>query len=254
MQPFYEHRVLLVAMETLSWSGPAWDRVRSSALDEELDEYRLLAYLQRIDAHYKERKLYPYLDELRIRVDQLTELRKRAETLEAGMAKDVIGLDLRRNEVLRRPVDTSQLEQVHASMERALRELRRSMELGGELREELNHSIRCSPIGILPIGTREGWILLRQRNEALAYSYALPLVRTVDANVAHGQLRTHYFSTWTLGIGCTYEQIKAELVRLGPFPNPATFVFESDISLPRIETFMPLAKQLVYELLAGPLA
>jgi hypothetical protein len=66
-------------------------------------------------------------------------------------------------------------------------------------------------------------------------------------------LRTHYFSTWTLGLGQTYGHIKAELIRLGPLPNPATFVFESDISLPRIETFMPLAKQLVYELVAGSL-
>lgn len=241
-------------METLSWSGPEWDRVRSSALDEELDKYRLLAYLQRIDAHYKERKLYPYLDELHLRVHQLTELRKRAETLEAGMAGEALGLDLRRSTILRRSPNGSQLEQVHASTERALRELRRSMELGGELREELNQSIRCSPIGILPIGTREGWILLRQGNEAWAYSYVLPLVRTADPNCTHGQLRTRYFSTWTLGLARTYEQIKAELVRIGPFPNPAAFVFESDISLPRIETFMPLAKQLVYELVAGPLA
>jgi hypothetical protein len=253
MQPFYEHRVLPDTMETLSWSGPSWDRIRSSPLDDELDEYRLLAYLQRIDAHYKERKLYPYLDELRTRVDQLTELRKRAEALEAGMAGEIVGLDLKRNELLRRAADRSQLEGVHASMERALRELRRSEELGGELREELNHGIRCSPIGILPIGTREGWILLRQGNEAWAYSYALPLVRKVGAQSAHGRLRTHYFSTWTLGLGQTYGHIKAELIRLGPLPNPATFVFESDISLPRIETFMPLAKQLVYELVAGSL-
>ncbi len=240
-------------METLNWSGPVWDCVRSSTLDDELDEYRLMAYLQRIDAHYKERKLYPYLDELRIRVGQLTELRKRAEILEAGMAGEILGLDLRRNEVLRLPADRSQLMEVHASMDRALRELRRSMDLGGELRDELNHGIRCSPIGILPIGTREGWILLRQGNEAWAYSYALPLVRNVDPELVHGQLRTRYFSTWNLGLGRTYEQIKAELVRIGPFPNPATFVFESDISLPRIETFMPLAKQLVYGFVAGTL-
>lgn len=241
-------------METLSWSGPEWDRVRLTALDEELEEYRLLAYLQRIDDHYKERKLYPYLDELHLRVRQLSELRKRAEVLEAGMAGEAIGLDLQHNEILRRPADRSQLLEVHASMERALRELRKSMELGGALREELKHGIRCSPIGILPIGAREGWILLRQGNEAWAYSYALPLVRMADPTIVQGQLRTRYFSTWTVGLGRTYEQIKAELVRVGPFPNPATFVFESDISLPRIETFMPLAKQLVYGFVAGTLA
>jgi hypothetical protein len=254
MQPFYEHHVLPDAMETLSWSGPAWDRIRLTALDEELDEYRLLAYLQRVDAHYREHKLYPYLDELHLRIGQLTELRKRTEALEAGIVGDLTGLDLRRMELLRKPVDRPQLQEVRLSIGRALRELRRSMEKGSELREELNEGIHYAPIGVLPLGTREGWLLLRQGNKAWAYSYAIPLVHGGTASAGHARMRTHFCTSWTLGIGRSYEQIKAELIRLGPLPNPATFVFESDATLPRIETFMPLAKQLVYEFIAGTAA
>ena len=39
-------------MEPLSWSGAPADRILTTALDEELEEYRLLAYLQRVEAQY----------------------------------------------------------------------------------------------------------------------------------------------------------------------------------------------------------
>jgi hypothetical protein len=55
-------------------------------------------------------------------------------------------------------------------------------------------------------------------------------------------------ATFPIGLAHTYAQIKAGLVRtFRAQPNPATFAFETDIVLPHIETFMPLAKQLVYE-------
>jgi hypothetical protein len=34
-------------------------------------------------------------------------------------------------------------------------------------------------------------------------------------------------------------------------PNPAVFAFVSDITLPRVETYMPLAKRWVYELIVS---
>jgi len=125
------------------------------------------------------------------------------------------------------------------------------MERGRELRDELHARIRFEPVGVVPLGAREGWLLLRQQNEALVYSYSLPIIQEFQPPDLHRHVRTHYFATWTVGLSCTYEHIKAELARKGPLPNPATFVFEADISLPRIETFLPLAKRIAYELVSG---
>ena len=111
--------------------------------------------------------------------------------------------------------------------------------------------IKRSSVGVVPLGAREGWLLLRQQNEALVYSYSLPIIQEFQPPDLHRHVRTHYFATWTVGLSCTYEHIKAELARKGPLPNPATFVFEADISLPRIETFLPLAKRIAYELVSG---
>ena len=239
-------------MEPLSWTGPRDGRIITSTLDEELEEYRLLAYLQRVDSQYREHKLYPWLDELFRRIGQLRGLAKEAGELGARMAPEVIGLDLVRHELVRRPLATdAPWTQVQQALERTLPALITARERGEELREEFHGRIHVEPVGIVPLDAREGWLLLRERNAALIYAYSLPLVREVDPPDSHRHVRTRYFATWTLSLSNTYEHIKTRLARTGPLPNPATFAFETDIGLPRIETFLPLAKRITYELVGG---
>lgn len=239
-------------MEPLSWSGPSTERILTATLDGELEEYRLLAYLQRVDAHYRERKLYPYLDELRSHIEQLRAIGKRADELEAKLVRDVIGLDLARGELLRKlPEGPLEWNKVLGALKRTVPPLLAAVERGSDLRDELSSRIRFEPIGVVPLGVREGWLLLRQNNETMVYAYSVPLVVGMGAEPLHRRIRTRFFTTCTISLTTTYEHIKAELVRQGPLPNPATFAFESDISLPRIETFLPLAKQMVYEVVAG---
>lgn len=236
-------------MRTVGWSGPSDEAIWTAALDAELEEYRLLAYLQRVDADYREHKLYPHLDELRQRVAQLHLLRARCAELLERTARDVVGIDLGQGTLKRAPV---QLDAVHRAMEAsitlAMPALEQAFERGSGLREELSGKVRCTPVGVMPLATRMGYLLLRQGREALVYEYALLFLRGVDEHTHFHSVRTRYVCTCTVDLAHTYEHIKADLVRSSwTSPNPATFAFESDIRLPRIETFMPLAKQLVYE-------
>lgn len=238
-------------MEPLSWSGLPTERILHGSLDAELEKYRLLAYLQRVDKQYRELKLYPCLDDLQARVGQLRGLLGRAQELGSGFAGELEGFDVQRGALLRKPPAQPGWDAVLESLERALPQLHAALERGDGLREELHRKIRFAPVGVVPLDAREGWLLLRQQHEALVYSYSLPLVRKLSPEGAHGQVRTRYLATWTVGLSTSYGHIKAELVRTGPMPNPATFVFESDYSLPRIETFLPLAKRIAYELVSA---
>lgn len=243
---------LYTAMEALNWTGPAPRSFVTATLDDELERYRLLAYLQRVDSSYRDHKLYPWLDELVLRVAQLFELRKQAGRIRDHLTGDVVGLDLMRQRLIRQVADTpAYWALVERSIARVLPALQQARERGEELREELSGHIQVESIGLIPLDLHEGWLLLRQHDRALVYAYSLPLVREPAAPQKHRHIRTRYHATWTLDLGTTYEHIKAELVRSGPLPNPATFAFESDISLPRIETFLPLAKQITYELVSA---
>lgn len=251
VQPFYEHCVFLLVMEPLSWSGLPAERILRGTLDAELEQYHLLAYLQRVDKLYRELKLYPCLDDLEARVAQLRTLLDKARGLEAGFTGELEGFDVQRGMLLRKPPGAAGWDVVLESLERALPQLRAALERGDELREDLYRKIRFAPVSVVPLDAREGWLLLRQQQEALVYSYSLPMVRKLSPEGVHGQVRTRYLATWTVGLSTGYGHIKAELVRSGPLPNPATFVFESDYSLPRIETFLPLAKRIAYELVSA---
>lgn len=239
-------------MEPLGWSGPDASGILAPVLDAELQEYRLLAYMQRVDAQFNARKLYPWLEEVRDRAAQLHELRRRTDAMDLLMPGDLYGLDLAHAKLLRKPPVAGTMAEVRTSVDRALLELGPALVRGMGLRDECHAKIHCEPVGLLPLGAQEGWLLLRQGKEALAYAYTVPAVRGMDeAIIAHHAIRTRYCSTFTVGLGNGYGQIKAELVRNGPLPNPAVFVFESSIDLPRIETFLPLAKQIAYDWAVG---
>lgn len=215
--------------------------------DAEADMYRLLAYVQRIDGHYRERKLYPYLDELRDRLDQLNELRCRRDELATSMPRDITGVDLRKGGLVRAALGEDDLfRAIDTMMARNLPELSNALERGVDLRAELAATIRLEPVGLLPLYTREGYLIIRHGRAARAYAYALTLPAL--AAQPHQTLRTRYVADYTIGITCTYGHVKADLMRNhADLPNPAVFAFSSDVSLPTIETFVPLAKRMFYE-------
>jgi hypothetical protein len=62
-------------------------------------------------------------------------------------------------------------------------------------------------------------------------------------------MRTAYVADYTLGISWQYDHVKADLVRQRPdLPNPAVFAFTTDVHMPAIETFVPLAKSIALDL------
>lgn len=225
-------------------------------VDREAEHYRLLAYMQRVDLHYRERKLYPCLDELHDRFEQLSELQRRRDALAMTMPREITGIDLRKGELVRAAVPEDELlRAVDTMISSGLPELHNALERGVELRARLSAGIRMEPVGLLPLHVREGYILLHQGREARVYNYTLILPAIVPGVPAHHVLRTRYVADYPIGITCTYEQVKADLVRSHAYlPNPAVFALTSDTPLPAIETFVPLAKQLVYELVSAKAA
>ncbi len=217
------------------------------ALDLELKQYTLLAYLQRVQGRFREHKLYPHLLELRAHLDTLTELRRRKEALAGEMGGGLLGFDPHTGNALHeRPVDDAHLGVIDAVIDFALPGLRRMWTEGSDLRQDLAGRIRLIPVGLQPLNPAEGWLLLRQQREARVYAYTIPLVHPAAITSGHQHVITRFVATYTLGISCTYEHIRTELHSARGAPAvPATYAFEAEGDLPHIETFMPLAKELV---------
>jgi hypothetical protein len=232
----------------MSATGLPRDWLVAPAFDLELKQYMLLAYLQRVQQRFKENKLYPHLEDLRDQINELSNFRLHRKELASRLRGPIIGFDRGSGEVLREPPpEPEALGTVDAVIDLALPRLSRALDRGSELREELASRIQFGPIGLLPLYRQEGWLLLRNGRHVRVYAYALSGVLAPTERHACSLVHTHYVSSHTLSIGCTYEVIRTTLIEHHrEHPVPATYAFEADIPLPHIETFMPLAKQLIH--------
>ncbi|MBK8498332.1 MAG: hypothetical protein IPL52_05830 [Flavobacteriales bacterium] len=232
-------------------TGLPRDWVSRPALDLELKQYLLLGYLQRVNARFSERKLYPYLIDLHDHLEELRRLRDTKLSLARTLGGELQGFDATSGQAVHEPLTNDRwLAVVDEVIDLAMPRLNHALQRGSQLRMELAARIQFAPVGLLPLARQEGWLLLRMGREARAYSYSVPLLRAPDPDAGALHVRTRYVSTYSVGIGRGFEQIKMDLIRdHRQLPNPAVFAFECELGLPHIETYMPLAKQMAYEVI-----
>lgn len=227
------------------------DWAYSPALDAELKQYLLLAYLQRVQACFGEHKLYPHLSQLHEHLTELLRIRQELERIaEAG--GEVSGFDPATGRAVHEPLQLDPwLGVVEQVIGMAVPGLREALAEGHALRGEIARRIQFAPVGLMPLKPSAGWLLLRSGRLAQAYRYEVALVCAADAeHDGLRRVRTRYVADYAMGLGATFERIKTDLLARHPdLPNPAVFAFETDLALPRIETYMPVAKQLLYEVI-----
>ncbi len=235
-------------MPASAYTGLPKDWVYSPSIDLEMKQYALLGFLQRVKARFAERKLYPYLEHVQGHVEELLHLQRSKEQLARSLGGPLTGFDPTTGEAIHeRPEDGALLRVIDEVVDFAVPGLMRVQNEGLGLREELVQQIRFGPVGLLPLYISEGWLLLRTGRETRVYGYSIPLLLDPRAEFHHRNVFTRYVTTYTASITCTYEHMKAELIDRHPLlPNPATFVVETDLDLPCVETYVPLAKRLVH--------
>jgi hypothetical protein len=225
------------------------DWITAPAIDRELKQYILLGYLQGVKQRFSSRKLFPQLQELSDRLDELAVLARSKEDMTADLSRDLAGFDQRTGRPVFTPMEEDVwLRVIDEVIAFAMPEMRRMIGAGRDLLEELVARVHFEPVGVIPLDAREGYLLLREGREARVYTYRLSLLVAPGETSSRHVLTTNYLTTCTITLAYRYEQIKSELVRQQRhLPNPATFAFESEWELPCTETYLPIAKQLVLE-------
>lgn len=233
------------------------DWVSKPVFDAELKEYLLLAYLKRVSERFVECRLYPYLDDLRTHLEDLYALKDEKQVWERLLSSDVIGLDME-NWSLKydRPKlrEESILDVITDVVNMAIPVIEEQWEKGQELKEQLLDHISITPVGLVPLNTNEGYLMLRTWSETKVYYFSMRLFLEEHDDDQYRSLITKYMHTFVNTPLNTPERIKHQLLKSNPdLPNPATFLFRTDAAIPHIETYMPLAKQLAYNYIMSPL-
>ena len=235
---------------TMVPTGLPKDWATMPAFDLELKRYLLLGYLKRVQEHFGQYKLYPYLQDLRERHAELVALRRSKDAMQWALNGALVGFDPETGTpVHERLEDEVPLKVIDEMLDLAIPKMERAMDQGVQLYQELAQQIQFAPIGVQPLDLRTGWLMMRTMEEVRVYAYTIPWVQGTPNWDGQQAVRTNYVSTFPIGLSYTYEQIRSELLQgHHHLPLAATFALECPIPLPCMETFIPLAKQRVYEL------
>lgn len=236
-------------MKTLSQTWFADGRI-----DFELKKYTLLAYLQEVNRHFNQTKLYPQLGDLVFHYNNLVAFRENKKYLQEQFPKKLTGLQLEKLQLLYEQMieDDELMQELESIIHYSIDAIRTTLKDGTNIFEEVEEGISIQPIGLVPVDASEGYLFLRSGNarEAGVYQYRLSIFERHDEH--YRTLKTIFLEQRTLSISNTYEQMKLEFIRrTNSFHTPAFYSIESSMNLPVDETLLPVAKRCFVKFLAA---
>jgi hypothetical protein len=215
-------------------------------IDFELKKYTLLAYLQEIHKYFNENKLYPQLADIIFHYNNLAAFRENKKYLQEQFPKKLSGVQLEKLQILFEQMieDDELMQELEEIINYASGEIQRTITNGTEIYEFVEDKLVIFPVGIVPLDSNEGYFFLSEggNNDTRVYQYRLSFFEKHDEK--YRSIRTEYIDSWTRNLVNTYENIKAELIRVKQsMPNPAVYSIETDLKFPVDETLLPVAKR-----------
>lgn len=215
-------------------------------IDFELKKYTLLAYLQEVNRYFNDNKLYPQLADIIFHYNNIVAFRENKKYLQEQFPKKLTGLQLEKLQLLYEQMieDDELMKELEDIIHYSAARISKSISTGTEIYEFVESSISISPVGLIPLDTREGYFFLSSGNtrNIRLYHYRLSIFEKHDER--YRSIKTQFLENRTRSIAGTYEQIKTELIRLKKdLPNPAVYAIETTLSYPIEETLLPVAKR-----------
>jgi hypothetical protein len=215
-------------------------------IDFELKKYTLLAYLQEINRHFQENKLYPQLGDVIFHYNNLVAFRENKKFLQEQFPKKLSGLQMEKIQVLYEQMiqDDDLMRELEDIIEYSTAHMKTAITNGTEIYEFVEDKLTIHPVGIMPVNSKEGYFLLcdGSANATRVYSFYLSFFEKHDEK--YRSMRTEYIDSWQRSFTNTYEQIKSELLHRKPeLPHPAVYAIETALKFPLDETLLPVAKR-----------
>jgi hypothetical protein len=215
-------------------------------IDFELKKYTLLAYLQEIHRYFNQNKLYPQLADIIFHYNNLAAFRENKKFLQEQFPKKLTGVQIEKLQILYEQMieDDELMKELEEIINYAAKEIQHTISNGAEIYEFVEEKLVIYPVGLVPLDIHEGYFFLSAGSHAdtRVYQYRLSFFEKHDEK--YRSIRTEYIDSWTRNMVNTYENIKAELIRVKTsLPNPAVYSIETDLKFPVDETLLPVAKR-----------
>ncbi len=220
--------------------------VVEGTIDFEYKKYVLLGYLQAVQKHFNDQKVYPFLSDLILHHQSLLQLHEQQSKLQSHFPKKLKQVDLEKFTLVYESLmhEHSHMIEIRNILDYAIPRIEKSMKEGSEIYESIEHKLSFETIGVIPLHTDSGYLLIRNgdQSDTVVYDYHLSIIE--QANARFRAIRTKYIDTYAKRFSNTCANIKLDLISRRPdLPNPATFMISSPENYPIAETLLPIAKR-----------
>ncbi|HLA52693.1 MAG TPA: hypothetical protein VK618_05295 [Flavitalea sp.] len=215
-------------------------------IDFELKKYTLLAYLQEVNKHFGQNKLYPLLADVIFHYNNIVAFRENKKYLQEQFPKKLTVIQMEKLQMLYEQMieDDELMQELEEIINYSALEIKSTISNGTEIYEFVENKLSIFPIGIVPLEINEGYFFLPEggSTRTRVYQYRLSIFQKQDEK--YRSMKTEFIDFWDRTISNTYEHIKSDLIRRKKeFANPAVYCIETTMSFPIDETLLPVAKR-----------
>ncbi|UOE49709.1 hypothetical protein MTO98_01315 [Mucilaginibacter sp. SMC90] len=215
-------------------------------IDFEYKKYILLSYLQEINSHFNNGRLYPNLADLIFHYNNLIDFKKNKSLLQQAFPQRLTQADIEAVKLTYQKIitdDQSMLEIEHI-ITYALSKMDPAIKTGRDIYDFVERHVNIDPVGIIPLMPYNGYFSLQNGKDRTnrIYEYQITIFEGKDDK--YRGINITFVDTYEQSIINTPEHIKQHLINRNKFiPNPAVYYVHSDITFPLEQTLLPVAKR-----------
>lgn len=220
--------------------------ITTNHIDFEYKKYILLAYLQHVNECFEETKLYPALSELVKHYRNLVALRDQKNSLYNSFPEKLNSADLQNFKLVYEKLcnDDRLMTELETIINFSIPQFEQRLAEGKKIYDFIESKLNIYPIGIVPLHTDAGYLLLKNGDQKTTVVFEYQITIFDQPNERYRAIGVQYVNSYEKTLCNTYENIKGDLLRYNKnLPNPATYVIESELTLPFEDTLLPLAKR-----------
>jgi hypothetical protein len=221
----------------------------TSETDLEMNQYRILGGIRKVCDDFDKKKIYPALATLIELKQSIDKIKDEKNNLNKNFPKRIKGFDIKKQKVIYESPGSikhsDNIESIFALIEWALPYINEAIDEGIVLFDFVDKNITLEQVGVLPMYKDEGYFMVTDNAafELQVHRYECTLFSSGREN--YRALKTKFVkSERQIKIMRSPESIKHELIKeRKDLPNPATFLFDSDLDFPFTETIFPVVKR-----------
>ena len=175
-------------------------------IDFESKKYTLLAYLQKVNACFGDKKLYPELSDVIFHFNNLMTFKQTKRLMQHRFPRRLTGIQLQKLELIYEEMiaDDELMAEIEEITHYATQRMKVTITGGTDLYEYVEHNLSIAPVGILPMDLDEGYFFLCDGLYRAIRVYQYKLSIFTHSYDKYRSLRSQYLTDWERNFSNSY--------------------------------------------------